>query len=233
MLVGKIHISLVFLLINGFYLVVSPLIAQTRVTTSIVQNTYIGDFNPVSGSFYSPTAFKGQLGYNFGIEKNLDDNVTWLFEFGIGDFESIYSLRSTVSPDVIIDNPDISTYVAGKYKSLSFSLNWTFWELSLFDMSLGFGIGAMEFGIEDIEGRNLKDAIATRAINEMVPRFTPIMPLSLGFTFFSGSSFTVVYEMSWVFTSTDYLDNIGVLANPDSDSIFRNQIRVRYQIFNK
>jgi hypothetical protein len=230
---GKIQKCFVILILSGFYLGVSPLIAQTRLTTSVVQNTYIGDFNPVSGSFYSPTAFKGQLGYNFGIEKNLDDNVTWLLEFGFGDFECIYSLRSAVSENVIIDNPDISTYVAGSYKSLSFSLNWTFFEMSLFDMSLGLGIGGMDFSLQDIDGRNLKDADKTRAVNEVVPRYTPIMPLSLGFTFFSGSSFTVVYEMSWVFTSTDYLDNIGVLANPDSDSIFRNQIRVRYQIFSK
>jgi len=221
---------------------VSPLIAQTRVTTSIVQNTCIGDINPLIGSFYTPTAFKGLLGYNFGIEKNLDDNVTWLLEIGFGDFESTYSpARSDVSIDSYHipandeKNPDRNSYryILGKYSNISFSLNWTFLEMSLFDVYLGLGLGIMEFNLSDLDGRNLKEVNITRYINETVPRLTPIMPLTMGITFFSGSSFTVVYETSWIFTNTDYLDNVGFYGNPDSDSIFRNQIRVRYQIFNK
>lgn len=208
-------------------------VAQTRLTASVVQNTYVGDFNPVSGSFYSPSAFEGQIGYNFGIEKNLDDYVTWILEFGFGDYESFYSIRSAIDPDVIVDNPDIVTYVAGKYRSATFGINWTFWETGLFDLFLGMGIGAFDFEIRDLDGRNLKNADVTRALNETVPRLTPIMPFSLGFILFSSSSFNIVYEASWIFSNTDYLDNIGVFGNPDSDSLFRNQIRVRYKLFNR
>lgn len=232
MMVTKI-LHRVVLTTLGFVLGIFNGYAQTRLTASVVQNTYIGDFNPSNGSFYSPTAFKGQIGYNFGIEKNMDDNVTWLLEVGFGEYESFLNIRSNINPLILLDNPDISTYVAATYKNALFSINWTYWETSLFDFYMGMGIGLLDFQIQDLEGRNLKEAPETRALNETVPRYTPIMPFSLGLILFSGSSFNVVYEASWIFTNTDYLDNIGLLGSPDSDSIFRNQIRIRYQLFSR
>lgn len=212
----------------------SSVLAQNWVYISISQNTYIGDLNPISGSFYNPSAYDGQLGYSVGFERSFDESVRWFAEIAIGEYQGSYSLRSTVNRSEFSLNNEVraNSFILGSFKSATVGFNWTYLSFDWISFNTGLGIGVFDFSVKDLDGRNLRDVPLSRRPNEKYPRIITSLPLKLGLMFFEKSNFNVSYEVSWLFVNTDYLDNIGELGRPGSDAIFRNLIQVRYRLFN-
>lgn len=206
--------------------------AQNWVYMTISQNTYIGDLNPISGSFYNPSSYSGQLGYSLGFERSFDETVSWFAEIAIGEYQGSYSLSSTVNRSEFSLNNEVraNMFIMGSFKSATVGFNWTYFSLSWISLYTGLGISAFDFSVKDLDGRNLRDVPLSRRPNENYPRIITSLPLKAGFMFFEKSNFNVSYELAWLFVNTDYLDNIGELGKPGSDAIFRNLIQVRYRL---
>lgn len=228
---------------NYFSLIVSVLIlfsasknevkAQSWVAFSVSQNTYIGDLNPASGSFYSPSTYKGQLGYSLSYERVFDESISWFVDVTIGEYEGAYSLRSTVDRNKFSTDLEVrkNEFILGDFKSLTAGFNWKMYQFEWVEFYSGLGIGVLDFSVKDLDGRLLRDVSATRAEGETYPRIIMSLPLKMGIRFFQNSTVSVSYEIAWVFTNSDYLDNIGEFGEPGSDAIFRNLIQVRYRLF--
>jgi hypothetical protein len=214
----------------------SQTIAQSRISLAVTQNTYVGDLNPAGGSFYNPSSVQGQLGFDFGFEYAFDESVYLVAEVGFGSYEANYSLRSTVDHLVFDDNykPEPHPrFIEGSFLQAQVGFNWIFYSSESYQIYTGLGFGLLDFTIKDLDGRNLRQVSLLRATGETYPRIVTQLPLRMGFQLFTNYRFNVGYELSWTFTNSDYLDNIGQYGKNGSDALFKNQIRVRYRLFNK
>ncbi|TNE73654.1 hypothetical protein EP331_03870 [bacterium] len=226
------------LLFLGFSLLLFATVstsAQNRISLSVTQNSYVGDLNPITGSFYKPNSVQGQLGFDFGFEHNFDESVYLVVEIGMGKYEGDYSLDSKVDHFQFSSQrtDSLPRFIKGDFLHATIGFNWIYFSGDWYEFYTGVGIGILDFSVKDLEDRNLREIPELRAPNETYPRIITQIPLRLGLQLFTNSRFNVGYELSWVFTNTDYLDNIGQYGELGSDALFKNQIKVRFNLSSK
>ncbi len=214
----------------------SQTMAQSRISFAVTQNTYVGDLNPAGGAFYNPSNVQGQLGFDFGFEYVFDESVYLVAEVGFGSYEANYSLRSTVNHLVFDDNykPEPHPrFIEGSFLQAQIGFNWIFYDAESYQFYTGLGFGMLDFTIKDLEGRNLRQVSQLRASGESYPSIITQLPLRFGVQLFTHYRFNIGYELSWTFTNSDYLDNLGEFGENGADALFKNQIRIRYRLFSK
>lgn len=180
-------------------------------------NTYVGDLNP--------DAEGRNFNYTFSAYRYLDDRTSIELSFHTG------GISGEIRPGIIDAEylSDINSYFFAEVNSLDVAANWNYINWDWLNAYAGFGIGIMDYSIEDHQGRNLRERPQTRKDGEAYQTLIPYAPVNLGFTFFSSSSVNLIYERSWNYTNSDYLDNIGLMGDIGSDWILRRKIGVRYK----
>lgn len=184
-------------------------------------NVYRGELSVAGGS----PAFNFQLFVDSYLENRLF--IRGAFNYG--------RIEGSFEPgDVIIDpseqdpNFEVVDYF---YANIVSAEGHVFYEVISRDfltISGGIGLGAMNFTTRDDQGRSYKNQSNTRVLNESYSENGVYAPLSISLSLFNSNSFNIMLERSWIFTNTDYLDNIGYSGEPGSDRIIRNSLSLRY-----
>ncbi len=179
-------------------------------------NTYVGDLNP--------DADGRSFNYTITAYRDLDPRTSIELNFHTG------GISGETRPGLIDADHlnQVNSYFSADVNSIDVAANWNYINGNWLEAYAGIGLGIMDYSIHDNQGRNLRERPQTRVEGENYETLIPYAPLKIGFTFFASSQVNLVYERSWNYTNSDYLDNIGLLGDLGSDWILRRKIAIRY-----
>lgn len=181
-------------------------------------NTYVGDLNPDARGRNS--------NFTLTFKRRVEDRTRLEFNLHKGSISGEYRPGYTIN----LEQPvEITSYFFAEVNSADLTIMRNFLQGNWLAIYGGIGLGIMDYSIEDQQGRNLRQRPQSRLEGEHYNTIIPYAPLSLGFTFFASNSVNLFYERSWNYTNTDYLDNIGLVGDAQSDWIFRRSIGIRYK----
>lgn len=188
------------------------------VSLSAGWNTYVGDLNPDAEGRSS--------NFTLSFHRLIEDRTRLQLNLHNGSISGEYRPGVNIN----LEQPvEITSYFVAEVNSADLTIMRNVIQGSWLAVYGGIGLGIIDYSIEDQQGRNLRQRPQSRLEGEDYNTIIPYAPISLGFTFFASSSVNLFYERSWNYTNTDYLDNIGLIGDAQSDWIFRRSIGMRYQ----
>lgn len=168
---------------------------------------------------YSANSYSGDLSgygrfnnaFNAGVSLNQNRKLSGELNVRIGTI--IGESLEVISP--------VERYVQSTYFSLNYGvnvrlLNWK----NKFKINIIPGIGLMRFTPKDFEKNELANQNDSRKRGEEYSNITLILPLKFQFHYEITPLVAISYDLGFLNSRTDYLDNLSELADPsDKDNV--------------
>lgn len=202
-----------------------PLIVSAQVNYSLVVgiggNSYSGDLNIQPAN--------PQMNITIGVDSYLENKLFIRSSLNYGMIEANYE-----PGDAIIDPTDkgpnfvVTNYFSSQLLSLETAAMFEFISGRLLSITGGVGLGALYFDPRDANGNKLSSNNNTRLPEESYSSIVPFSPVTVSVILFSDRKVNIIFENTWLFTNSDYIDNIGYTGDTGSDYIVRQSFLMRY-----
>jgi len=184
-------------------------------------NALKGDLNPDYQSF-QPSFL---ISYRFYSEKRV--NGRFQFTYGNLVIQNLNPPFKEISQDELLFPV---SYVKTRFFGLHYEAIVRIVEYEGLRVGIAQGIGTMRFDPQDINGNSLIDRNATRAKGEEYNNISLFFPSSLMISYLMKDKLLISGQLGWMNPVTDYLDNLGELAE-ESTRDNALSIRVSFGIF--
>lgn len=190
---------------------------------SLAADGYFGDLNRIA----EVNGYSAFAGYTFYFEEYVFVRV----QGGLGSFSSEFILgNGTVFPDPIPPGFSPTLYFENRHLSSDISINAELFQTDLLAIYAGIGLGMISSKLYDRAGQRLESQSQTRIAGETFNGLAFTSPVAVGLILFKNSRLQLTIEQQWVFTTTDYLDNIGYAGKSGTDALRRTLVTIRFGI---
>lgn len=211
------------LLFACFILTTLNLSAQANysLVVGIGGNSYSGDLNIQPAN--------PQMNITIGVDSYLEQRLFIRGSLNYGMIEANYEPGDAIvdptdkGPDFIVTN-----YFSSQLLSLETAAMFEFISGGFLSITGGVGIGALYFDPRDSNGNKLSSNSNTRLPDESYSSVVPYSPVTLSIILFGSRKVNLMFENTWLFTNSDYIDNIGYAGDTGSDYIVRQSFLMRY-----
>lgn len=119
----------------------------------------------------------------------------------------------------------VNTVFSTNFSAISYHLHLNLIKKDHLRLYVSQGLGLMRFQPKDKNGDYLADRNSTRAPDEEYGSITAVLPWQIGGYYLFKNGFGVDAKVSWLNTTTDYIDNISAWGtNNGNDNIFTMRI---------
>ena len=180
------------------------------------------------------TSYKGSLSNHYQVWRpgvsvamvfNKRRLINGSFHFTIGSVEGsdpAYSNLATVRNENAPND-----YFKTSFGSLHYQARLNFWRINGFTFYASQGLGFMRFNPTDREGNSLPDQLLTRNRGESYGQTAFMLPTGIGCWYHLPNGWAVNFQTGWLNTQTDYLDNVGQMAQGRArDNVAYTQLAV-------
>jgi opacity protein-like surface antigen len=197
-----------------------PVQKPLRLGIGLMGATYVGDLNANGGSFerFSPGA---GLSLQFASEHLLSPQLN----AGFGKFMA--QDRELTAVEGVQPN----TFVQTPFFFVDLRLKAKFLREAFLHPYLSAGVGLLGYTPKDADDNSLIDNLATRKEGETFGSMTAGLPLSTGLEFEFSPIIMVGLEYTYRITTSDYLDNIGLIGLRDGKDKLQSLLLTLYITF--
>jgi Outer membrane protein beta-barrel domain len=197
-------VTIVLLLLLGLPAWSQPAQKPLRLGLGLLATSYIGDLNSHGGAWerFSP-------GASLSLQFDSDHLLSPQLNAGFGKFVSQDRTLQAV------DGVQPNTFVQTTFFFVDLRLKARFLREMPVHPYLSAGVGLLGYTPKDADANNLIDNAATRQDGELFGSMTAGLPLSAGLEVRMSPILHLGLEYSYRITSSDYLDNIGLLGMRD------------------
>ncbi len=188
-----------------------------RIGIGYLANTYFGDLNAQEKlhRFYP------------GVHLNLSFETQKSFMLGFNILFGQFIAQTRNLPPV--DGIQPNSFVKTSFTNASFLLKYRPFFKNALSPFLGAGLGLLNFTPKNEQNQNLSSVLSTRTPGESYSSTGLCLPLNTGVDLKLSRNFSLGLNYFYVFTSTDYLDNIGKLGStPGNDKIMQLSLSMQF-----
>lgn len=205
----------------------TPTNKQRYITVGFRAMQYSGSLGNSSAQPFTPAL---ALGLQFNGSKRFSTS----FQAGLGFMQGYNPLFQPALPNAptVRPNNQFRTDVVFAQGNLQFALiksaQWQWYAEA--------GLGLLRFEPLDENNAPLQTQNATRATGETYGQTTIFLPISTGVRYFPFQELGFGFSLGWLNPSTQYLDNINQLGNPQGqDQVFslQGQVFIPFSLSNK
>lgn len=172
-----------------------------RVGLGLLGATYVGDLNTNGEALY-----RFYPGMGFSLQFASPRRVTPQLNTGFGKF---VAQNRDLEP---VGSVQPNTFVETRFFFVDFRLKARFLRERAFSPYVSAGIGLLGYTPRDQSGNNLLDNLSTREDGETYGSITASFPLSAGAELHMSPFVSLGLEYTFRPTTSDYLDNIGLVG---------------------
>jgi hypothetical protein len=169
------------------------------VSAGVIMQAYRGDLSSSYDNFSG--AFQASLILNKKEKWNGGFNLT------IGTLTG-----QKLSGIPVSGSPQPNNFFKTSTISIHYDLRYNFISNDQWKAYLSLGFGLLRFNPKDQSDNNLQDLIDTRASNETYGNVTAMIPTQIGAMYFLRNGFGFNFQIGFMNSLTDYLDNISTLG---------------------
>jgi hypothetical protein len=189
-----------------------------RLGLGLMGTTYVGDLNSTGGSLmrFSPGA---TLSLQFAGTKLISPQLNAGFGKFVAQDRDLQPSEEGIQPNTFVQTP---------FFFVDFRLKARFLRETAVHPHISAGIGLLGFTPKDGDGNNLIDNFATREESETYGSMTASFPLSAGLEVELNGVIMLGLEYTFRPTTSDYLDNVGLLGPRDGKDKLQSLLLTLY-----
>jgi len=187
---------------------------------SVLGQTFLGDLTPRDEAF---TRWYPGLQFTLGFDSRRVLSPT--LNFSLADF---VAQDRTLGP---VDGRQPNRLARTQYFSTDIRLAFRLLKNRRVQPYAAAGIGFLVFNVRDETGRALLNAASTRAQGESYSNVAAYLPLAVGVQWRISQVISTAFEVAWVQSFSDYLDNVNRLGNRSGpDALFQTRLALQFTL---